>query len=79
MLNIGYYCQPRRVAHSTNTTHQYIATAVRACSSKAIASLSAVPNKAYTRTITESLSAGKAYVKGVEMGIALNRFRTPMS
>jgi hypothetical protein len=53
MLNFGHYYQPRRVAHSTNTTHQYIAIAVRTCSSKAIASLSDVPNKAYPRTITD--------------------------
>jgi hypothetical protein len=79
MLDFGYYSQPRRVAHSTNTTHQYIAIAVSTCSSEAIASLSDVPNKAYTRAITGSLSAGIASVKGGEKGIALNTSSTATS
>lgn len=38
---LWYHSQPRRVAHSTNTVHQYRAIPVSTCSSKAIAYLSA--------------------------------------
>ena len=75
----GHHSQSRRVAHSTNTTHQYIAIADGICSFKTIASLSEVPNKAYPRTITGSLSGGKASVKKGEVGIALNTSSTATS
>jgi hypothetical protein len=50
----GYQCfQPRRVAHRTNTTHQYRANPLRTSSSKVIAApFSEVPDEAYTRTMS---------------------------
>jgi hypothetical protein len=46
-----YQCfQPRRVAHRTNTTHQYRANPLRTSSSKAIAPFSEVPSEAYPRS-----------------------------
>ena len=41
-----HHSQPDRVAHSTNTTHQYRAIPVRTCSSKTITSFWAVSNVA---------------------------------
>jgi hypothetical protein len=59
----GHHSQSRRVAHSTNTTHQYIANPMRTSPSKAITPLSDVPNEAYPRTMSGSLSVGKASAK----------------
>jgi hypothetical protein len=59
----GHHSQSRRVVHSTNTTHQYRANPVRTSPSKAITSLSDVPNEAYPRTMSGSLSVGKASAK----------------
>jgi hypothetical protein len=60
----AYQClQPRRVAHRTNTTHQYSANPLRTSSSKAIAPFSDVANEAYPRTMSGPLRAGKASAK----------------
>jgi hypothetical protein len=53
--NTGSYYQgfqARRVAHRTNTTHQYRANPLRTFSSKAIAPFSEVRNEAYPRTMS---------------------------
>jgi hypothetical protein len=62
-VTFGHHFHARRVAHSTNTVHQYSANPVRTCSSKAISPLWDVPSQAYRWAIAGPLSASKVLVK----------------